>query len=143
VLERPLQLRIVKRLRGVLLELAAARLHQAGSPPIGGDPVSPASTSATWRTSIRDPSRDSLPAMFIRHPRSPASSTPAPLAVTLAIFLRTMSLEISGYLTQNVPPKPQHTSASFISATRNPFIEASSRRGWLRMSSSRRPEQLS
>src|SRR5262245_28877949 len=144
VLERPLQLRIMERPRGILLEFAAARLHQAGSPPpMGGPPVSPASTSAMWRTSMRDPSRDSLPAMFIRHPRSPASSTSAPLAVTLAIFFFTMSLEISGYLTQKVPPKPQHTSASFISATVSPLTSASSRRGWLRMSSSRKPEQLS
>ena len=40
----------------------------------------PASTSATWRDFVARPSRFSLPAMFIRQPRSPASSVPAPVA---------------------------------------------------------------
>ena len=55
----------------------------------------------------------------------------------------TMVLEMSGYLTQNVPPKPQHTSASCISFRSSPCTLASSLRGCALMPSSRRPEQLS
>ena len=48
VFERPLQFGVLERPRRILLELAAARLHQAGSPlPMAGASVSPASTSAT------------------------------------------------------------------------------------------------
>ena len=52
-----------------------------GRPRRSADRVSsPASTSATWRTAILRPWRESLPAMFIRQPRSPASSMSAPVA---------------------------------------------------------------
>ena len=50
--------------------------------------------------------------MFMRQPRSPASSRSASVAAIFFVFLATMTLEMSGYLTQNVPPKPQQTSAS-------------------------------
>ena len=40
--------------------------------------------------------------MFIRQPRSPASSVPAPVAAMCSAFFVTMVLEISGYFTQNV-----------------------------------------
>ena len=103
----------------------------------------PASTSATWRTSTGLPSRESRPAMFIRQPRSPASSAPAPVPVTAAVLSRTMAVEMSGYLTQNVPPKPQHTSASGSSASVSPSTFASRARGWCFTPSSRKPAQLS
>ena len=55
---------------------------------IGGALVSPASTSATWRQAMADPSRDSLPAMFIRQPRSPDSSSSGAAAATAAVLRR-------------------------------------------------------
>ena len=53
-----------------------------------------------------------------------------------------MRTEISGYFTQNVPPKPQQISGSAISTTWAPTA-SSSLRGCCLMPSSRRPEQLS
>ena len=60
--------------------------------------VMPASTSATWRTAIGRPSRCSLPAMFIRQPRSPASSVSAPVATMASVFLPTMRVGDVGIL---------------------------------------------
>ena len=60
-----------------------------------------------------------------------------------SVFFSTMALEMSGYFTQNVPPKPQQTSASCISTSLTPSIEESSRRGCAWMPSSRSPEQES
>src|SRR5690348_11643938 len=160
-LERVLQLRIGERRVSVLLEARRGRDvgHDAapgaggglvgvagrgagsaggdagsagGAAPIAGASVIPASTSATWRTSIALPSRCNLPAMFIRQPRSPATSMPAPVAATFAAFLPTIALEMSGYLTQKVPPNPQHTSASRISVRVSPRTLPSSLRGWAR-----------
>src|SRR5262249_567538 len=111
--------------------------------PIAGSVIIPASTSATCRTSTVLPSRWSLPAMFMRQPRSPAIRRSAPVAATLAAFLPTMALEMLGYLTQKVPPKPQHTSASRMSLSTSPRTEPSRRRGCTRTPSSRRPEQAS
>src|SRR3546814_19744249 len=67
--------------------------------------------------------------MFIRQPRSPASNVPAPVAATAAHLSVTMRSEMSGYLTQKVPPKPQQTSAPASSRSSSPRHEASSRRG--------------
>src|SRR5262249_49449233 len=150
-LQRLLELAIRKRGVRVLLEARRCRglAHDApavcclGGAAMAGSPVIPASTSATCRTSMPAPSRARLPAMFIRQPRSPANSVPAPLARALATFLATMTLEISGYLTQNVPPNPQQTSASCISVRVNPATVASSLRGCAFTPSSRRPEQES
>ena len=123
----------------------ARPLVRARGSPIGGVPVMPASTSATWRTCDRrcpraaacrpcsSGSRDRRRAACRR--RSPRC-WPA--------FLPTMALEISGYLTQNVPPKPQQTSASGISRERQARRTlASSWRGCALTPSSRRPEQES
>src|SRR5262245_5161629 len=149
--EHALQLRIGNRGPGVLLErrrgdgerhgLACA--SWTGVSPIGGASVMPARTSATWRTAIGLPSRCNLPAMFIRQPRSPASSVSAPVATMCSVFLPTITLEIAGYLTQKVPPNPQQTSDSRISSSRNPPTVASSLRGCALTPSSRRPEQES
>ena len=103
-----------------------------------------ASTSATWRTWIALPSRDSLPAMFSRQPMSPASSRSAPVAAMSFVLSDTMRVEMSGYFTQNVPPKPQQTSASVHLRERSdPSTPASSRRGCAFTPISRRPEQES
>ena len=60
----------------------------------------------------------------------------------LRVLSDTILVEISGYLTQNVPPNPQQISGSAISATVAP-IAASRARGCALTPSSRRPEQLS
>src|SRR5262249_35646649 len=143
--ERPLQLGIIERAPGVVLEAAAGGvLHQSVfDSPLGGTPVMPASPSATWRTAIGRTSRFSLPAMLSRQPRSPASRVPAPVAAMSAVFSLTILSEIAGYLTQNVPPKPQQISAPGNSASRRPSTVASSLRGCCLTPSSRRPEQES
>src|SRR5215212_146103 len=111
--------------------------------PIGGSSVRPASTSATWRTSTIRPSRQSLPAMFMRQPRSPASSVGAPVSAMRFVLSSTMAFEMSPYFTAKVPPKPQQTSESAISTSSRPGMLARSRRGWRATPSSRRPEHES
>ena len=81
--------------------------------------------------------------MFSRQPRSPASSVPAPVAAMSLHLSDTMRVEMSGYFTQKVPPKPQQISGSAISVRLSPSTEASSARGCAFTPSSRRPEQLS
>ena len=81
--------------------------------------------------------------MFSKQPRSPASSVSAPDATMSAVLSDTIRVEISGYLTQNVPPKPQHTSGSAISTSSSPATLRSKSRGCGLMPSSRSPEQLS
>ena len=61
----------------------------------------------------------------------------------MTVFFETMAFEMSEYLMQKVPPKPQQISLSFISLSSNPSTVASSLRGWAEMPSSRSPEQLS
>ena len=85
----------------------------------------------------------SLPAMLSRQPRSPASTASAPVAAMSAALSVTILSEISGYLTQNVPPKPQHTSAPGNSVKLSPSTDASSARGCCLTPSSRSPEQAS
>ena len=67
---------------------------------------------------------------------------PVPLALMFAHFSSTIAVEISPYLTANVPPKPQQCSQSFISVTATPTC-ASNARGWDLTPSSRNPEQES
>ena len=70
--------------------LPSAAIPGLSSPasPIAGVARSPASTSATWRLWMPEPSRLSRPAMFIRQPRSPASSRSAPVAAMLLDLVR-------------------------------------------------------
>src|SRR5262249_7945483 len=125
--ERLLQVGVHQRHMGVLLELEGGRLvHQPLRPsPMAGPSAIPARTSATWRDFTRAPRRASLPAMFSRHPRSPASSVPPSLpparvfSMSAALSV-TMLSEISGYLMQKVPPKPQQTSAPGSSFSSSP-----------------------
>ncbi len=58
-------------------------------------------------------------------------------------FVAHHAFDISGYLTQNVPPKPQQTSGVAISLSRSPSTDPSRRRGCSLTPSSRRPEQES
>jgi len=81
--------------------------------------------------------------MFKRQPRSPARTASAPVETMLAALSLTILSEIFGYLTQNVPPKPQHISDPGSSLSSNPETDASSLRGWSLTPSSRNPEQES
>ena len=81
--------------------------------------------------------------MFRRQPRSPASSVPAPVFSMSSAFSETSRSEISGYLMQKVPPKPQQISAPGSSLSSRPSTLLSSRRGWALTPSSRSPEQES
>ena len=132
VAERLLQMRVGERVPGVLLEARRGDVHGALSrrSPIGGvvghagehlgdvprlDRRCPgAAACRPCSSGSRDRRRA---ACRRRWPRSPRSSS------------STMALEMSGYLTQNVPPKPQQTSASGSSSSFSPATESSSRRG--------------
>ena len=67
--------------------------------------------SARWtvRTPVR--SRDSPPPMCSRQELSEAEQTSARVESTLCILSASMAAEVSGFLTANVPPKPQQASA--------------------------------
>ena len=67
--------------------LGAAKPERHSARPIGGSDSSPAKTSATWRTAMAEPWRPSLPAMFIRQPRSPANKSSGFAAAALADLL--------------------------------------------------------
>lgn len=67
----------------------------------------------------------------------------APLARMLAHFSSAMAVEMSPYLIENVPPKPQHASQAGISVSLTPGSLASRSRGCVFTPSSRRPEQAS
>src|SRR5690606_5742228 len=141
-----LQVGVVNGEDSTLGEFAGADFHQSISFPSPAIPVPlamPASTSTVWNTRIGALMRRRRPAMFIRQPRSPPISTSAPVSSALRILSSTILVEISGYLTQKVPPKPQHTSVSAISRRARPSTLASSARGWPLMPRLRRPEQES
>ena len=50
--------------------------------------------------------------MCMRHELSPATQTSAPVSSTHRILSSSIAAEVSAFLTANVPPKPQHSSAS-------------------------------
>src|SRR4030095_672157 len=129
--QRLLQVLVLQRALHIVLEEMRGRLHRRYCPsPIAGSCAMPASTSATWRASTLLPLRFSLPAMLSRQPMSAASTTPAPVASMLATLSSTMRLEMSGDLTQKVPPKPQHGSPFGSSLNESPLTFASNSRGW-------------
>ena len=75
------------------------------------------------------PRRRSPPPMCIRHELSQAQTPSAPEATIAASFSSSIALETSAFLTANVPPKPQHSSASGRSTSSTPARRASSRNG--------------
>src|SRR5579872_5418741 len=146
--KRFLQRRVAQGFVRIVLEMGRGRMrgHFGASvfaAPIAGSSIMPARTSAIWRAATGLPSRVSLPAIFIKQPRSPASNVVAPLAAIFAVFCVTIASESSPYLTANVPPKPQQTSGDFISLSSSPSTVLKSFRGWRCTPSSRRPEQES
>tara|TARA_R110002096_G_scaffold128486_2_gene276715 strand:+ start:1948 stop:2205 length:258 start_codon:yes stop_codon:yes gene_type:complete len=79
---------------------------------------------------VARPSRESLPAMFIRQPRSAASSVSAPVAAIWRVLSETMAVEISGYFTAKVPPKPQQAFSPSNGTSFRPSTCSSSLSGW-------------
>ena len=67
--------------------------------------------------------------MCIRHELSAAHSTSAPVWRTAATLSAQIAADTSGFFTANVPPNPQHTSASGRSARSRPRTARSSRSG--------------
>ena len=78
-------------------------------------------TPARWRVSA--------PPMFIRQLLSPATSTSAPVSRTWRALSETIATDVSAFLTANVPPKPQHSSARGSSTRSSPRTRCSSRTG--------------
>src|SRR5262249_38875959 len=74
-------------------------------------------------------SRDSPPPICIRQEPSPAGHTSAPVASTERILSASMAVDTAPFLTANVPPNPQHTSASGSSTRSMPATLRSSRSG--------------
>src|SRR5260370_619110 len=74
---------------------------------------------------------------------SQAITVSAPLRSILAIFSSPMALEISGYLTENVPPNPQHDSELSISTSSEPGTDCIRVLGWRATPSSLRRWQQS
>ena len=66
------------------------------------------------------PRRRRPPPMCIRHELSQAQTLSAPEATIAASFSSSIAAETSAFLTANVPPKPQHSSASGRSTQLDP-----------------------
>ena len=60
----------------------------------------------------REPRRDSPPPICSRHEPSTAVQTSAPVASIASHLSASIALDVSAFLSANVPPKPQHSSAS-------------------------------
>ena len=73
--------------------------------------------------------RVSAPPMCIRQELSAAHSTSAPLRRTAATLSAHMAADTSAFFTANVPPNPQHASASGRSTSSRPRTARSSRSG--------------
>ena len=57
------------------------------------------------------PSRESRPPIWSRHEASTAVQTAAPVDAIAAHLSITIAVEVSAFLIEKVPPKPQHSSA--------------------------------
>ena len=78
-------------------------------------------TPARWR--------DSAPPMCIRHELSALTHTSAPVSRIARTLSESIAIEVSAFLTANVPPKPQHCFASGSSTRSMPRTARSSRSG--------------
>ena len=67
--------------------------------------------------------------MCIRHELSPAQTTSARDCRIAATLSAHMAADTSGFFTENVPPKPQHVSASGRSTRSMPRTSRSRRSG--------------
>ena len=125
--QRALQVGVGERVARIFLEAwrCRERAHAAGSCSSADRPIA-GSTSCPRELPQRDARRSPCLRAAACRPCSsdsrgrPRAACRAPVAAMFAAFFSTMALEISGYFTQNVPPKPQHTSESRISTRRTP-----------------------
>src|SRR5690606_16982389 len=99
-----------------------------GDPEEGAHAVL-ARISARWTVRVPLRSRDRPPPMCMRHDASPAVATSAPVASTLRILSASMAVDVSAFFSANVPPNPQHWSASGSSISVIPRTRRSSRSG--------------
>ena len=76
-----------------------------------------------------DRCRVSAPPICIRHELSAAHTTSAPVCLIAATLSVQIAAETSGFFTENVPPNPQHDSASGRSTRSRPRTARSSRSG--------------
>src|SRR6185369_4668827 len=114
------------------------------------DYVDSARISAMCLVFTVEPIRDSRPAICMRQLASHATTVSAPQLLIASILLSRMATEISGYLTENVPPKPQQASAfgistnsalsMFFNKVRGSCFSPSSRRQWQASCHVTRPE---
>src|SRR3984957_5405266 len=79
-----------------------------------------ASTSAKCNVRIGRPARSMTPWSCIKQLESIETTVDAPVFWMESILVRAMAPETSGNLMENVPPKPQHSSAAPISASVSP-----------------------
>ncbi len=125
-----LQLRIVKRAGGVFLEGGGGDLdHLFAFPDCRNVDHPRQHFRHVAHLDARCPRASACrPCSSGSQDRPPAASRRR-VSLIVAVLSMTMELEMSGYLTQNVPPKPQQTSAPFISASSSPATVPSSLRG--------------
>ncbi len=113
---------------------ARRRLFRAAALPPPGSSAARMSARCTARTAGPPPgaggaSRLSPPPMCSRHDGSTAVTTSAPVARMFAHLSLSMASETPAFLTEKVPPKPQHSVASGSSSSSRPRTLASSRCG--------------
>ena len=71
--------------------------------------------------------RDSAPPICMRHELSAAVTTSAPVSRIALTLSARMAADVSAFLTANVPPNPQHSSASGSSTSSMPRTAGRSR----------------
>ena len=67
--------------------------------------------------------------MCIRHELSALAHTSAPVSRIVRTLSVSIAIEVSAFLTANVPPNPQHSAASGSSCRSMPLTARSSRSG--------------
>src|SRR6266576_537860 len=116
--------------RGRRVAQIVAQLAVAESDPCGlGKRRHEASISARRIERIPVPCRERPPPICIRHDPSTAVTTSAPVSITHRHLSSSIAVEVSAFLTANVPPKPQHSAASGSSTSSRPRTPRSSRSG--------------
>ena len=80
--------------------------------------------------------------MCMRQELSAAQTTSAPVSSTARTLSASIAEDTSGFLTANVPPKPQHSSLWGSSTNSMPLTERSRRSGRSPTSSSRSEWQV-
>ena len=92
---------------------AQLRVAQRDARPPSGTALTDGRATSGEDAAVRTPVRwrESAPPMCIRHELSAAQTTSAPVSSTARTLSASIADETSAFLTANVPPKPQHSSA--------------------------------